>query len=151
MRPHSTKTRIALAALCLGLAASAGAASKLGNKVTLTCDFPAAEAKQKVKPGKENVSDGTIRITPEKLTFKICNGCKWQNSKAKWKVTPTQYLFNSGRGIEITISRADGSALFVATSEEDEFYFSGRAESRGQCEIADKDALKKVEKKADPK
>ena len=129
-------SRIILASLCLAIATHAQAAGKLGTKVTLTCDFPAAEAIQKVKPGKSNVSDGVIRITAEKLSFKICNGCKWQKNSARWKVTPAQYVMKSAGGVEITISRSDGSALFAVTSKEDELYFAAHAESRGQCKIA---------------
>lgn len=144
------KTGIALAT-CLAVAGSAQAAEKLGPKVKLTCDFPAAEGPQKVKPGKHNVSDGIIRITAEKLTVDICNGCKWQKTEAKWKVTPKQYEIDTGAGIKITISRADGSAVLVATTREDEYYFSGRAESRGQCKIADQDASKPAEQKPEKK
>ncbi len=136
MRLYATK--IAFAAFCMTIAAGASAAEKFGPKVRLTCAFPAAETVQKVKPGKTNVSDGVVRIAADKFTFDICNGCRWQKSKAKWKVSATRYQLNTGHGIELDISRQDGSALFVVTSQEDEYYFAGRAESRGQCNVAAK-------------
>ena len=129
-------SKIVFAILCLAIAVHANAGEKLGSKVTLTCDFPAAEAPQKVKPGQKGVSDGVIRIMADKITFKICHGCTWQKKSAKWKVTPTQYVMKSAGGVDITISRADGSALFSVTSKEDDLYFAAHAESRGQCKIA---------------
>lgn len=137
MRRHIA-IHTALVTLCLGISTSAGATTgTFGPKVTLSCDFPAAEATQKVKPTQSNVSDGVIRISPETMHLDICNGCTWKKAKAKWKVTPTHYVLNTGRGVEISIARKDGSALFVVTSAEDELYFSGRVESRGQCTLSE--------------
>lgn len=117
------------------LASSTPAAAQLAANVTLACDFPAAEAVQKVKPGKGNVSDGMIRIAAEKIIFEICPGCAWKKTRARWKVTPDRYLLDSGSGISFRIARQDGSAVFTITAAEDDFYFSGQVESRGQCQI----------------
>lgn len=131
MRPP---TIIILAILLL--ASAAPATAQLAANVTLACDFPAAEAVQKVKPGKKgNISDGMIRIGAEKIIFEICPGCAWKKTKARWKVTPDHYLLHSDSGISFRIARQDGSAVFTLTAAEDAFYFSGQVESRGQCQI----------------
>ena len=130
------KTNLSYATLgmvALLMASAASAADKLGAKVTLTCDFPAAEAPQKIKPGKTGVSDGVIRITASKLTLKVCDGCVWEDKQTKWQVTPTQYLLASKGGIAITVSRTDGAAVFKLSSTEDEYYQPAQVESRGQC------------------
>ncbi|MGE5386408.1 MAG: hypothetical protein ACM3SV_11050 [Betaproteobacteria bacterium] len=137
----NAKSILAGAAL-VATSAAFGATPGFGPKATVVCDFPAANVPQKVKPGKKGVSDGTLRIMAEKMTFKICDGCTWQKDTVKWKVTPTQYLVKTPGGVEITISRADGSALFAVTSKEDEFYLPAHAESRGQCKAADETSAK---------
>ncbi len=140
---HVSNSKVLLAGAALLAASTAfGATAGFGPKATVICDFPAASVPQKVKPGKTGVSDGTLRILAEKMTFKICDGCTWQKDTVKWKVTPTQYLVKTPGGVEITISRADGSALFAVTSKEDEFYLPAHAESRGQCKLAEAPAAK---------
>ena len=139
------KTNLSYATLgmvALLMASAAPAAEKLGAKATLTCDFPAAEAPQKIKPGKTGVSDGVIRITASKLTLKVCDGCVWDDKQTKWQVTPTQYLLATKGGIAITVSRADGAAVFKLSSTEDEYYQPAQVESRGQCKAADQAAAK---------
>ena len=125
----SALAKTSLATLSLLAAVAAGAA----DKITLSCDFPAAQAPQKVKPGQKTVSDGVIRIDAAKMVFQICNGCTWENSGAKWKVTPTEYKLTSASGVDIVITRKTNTALFSLTSKEDELYYSGHVESRGQC------------------
>lgn len=126
-----------LALLGMIAATAVFAAEPLGAKVTLSCTFPAAQAPQKVKPGKANVSDGVLRINADTMTFKICDGCTWQHQDAKWKVTAKEYRMTTPGGIDIAISRADGSAVMAVASKEDEHYFPAKAESRGQCKVAE--------------
>jgi zona occludens toxin (predicted ATPase) len=135
--PNRT-ARTALALLGLFAATAAFAADKLGPQATLTCTFPAAQAPQKVKPGKTNVSDGVLRINADTMSFKICDGCTWQYKDAKWKVTPTEYRMATQGGIDIVIARADGSAVMTIASQGDEHYHPAKVESRGQCKVADK-------------
>lgn len=125
--------KTALTLLSLLAALSAGAADKATAKTTLTCDFPPAQAPQKVKPGQKNLSDGVIRIDAAKIRFKICNGCTWENSDGKWKVTADEYRLATANGINIAITRKTGEALFSLSSKEDEFYHASHVESRGQC------------------
>lgn len=100
---------------------------------TLNCSFPAAREAQKIKPGAKGVSDGNIRIDAFTAQYKICAGCEWANSGAKWKVTPKQYRVDTGNGISIVIERPSGNALFQLSSLGDEHYQPARVESRGKC------------------
>ena len=141
MQSRLSMTRLGFAASLLS-AATLTFAATLPAKVTLSCHFPATEMVNRVKPGQKNVSDGVIRITDDAQVLEICNKCKWANSGAKWKVTPGQFAIATPGGVEITISRADGSAVYAITAKPDEAYMGGRLESRGQCTLADKAAAK---------
>ena len=143
MKTAAANTKIALGILGLMIGTSTFAAEKLGSKVTLSCDVPAAEAVQKVKPGRKELSDGVIRVLASKMSFNICDGCAWEKSGVKWKVTPSQYHIATKGGVEITISRDNGSILYALTSKEDEYYFKGHVESKGQCKADDKSAKNK--------
>lgn len=134
--PFKTAGSFLSLSLALGLSllpGTAALAAALPAKVTLTCTFPAAEAPNRIQPQAKNVSDGVIRINPETWTLKICQGCAWENSGAKWEVSPSSFRARAPSGIEILISRADGSARLTVSAAADEYYQGGKAESAGQC------------------
>jgi len=133
------KTSIAKTILfALGLAALPAFAAPLPEKTTLECTFPAAETVNRIKPGAQNVSDGVIRITPETWTLKICNGCAWENSGAKWKVSAKEYRATTPHGLDLAIARVGGSARLTLTTKPDDYYQGGSVESVGHCKPAAK-------------
>lgn len=134
--------KVTLVAASLAFASLAMSASKKNEKVTLSCDFPAAEAPQKMKPGHNNLSDGVIRITAQKLNLTICQGCAWEKTGAKWQVTPTQYRIETNAGVSVTINKKDNSGVFAINTKGDEYYHPGHAESSGQCTPAETSAKK---------
>lgn len=129
--------KFALLSMLTLAALSAAHAAPLPEKVTLDCKFAAAETPNRIKPGAKNVSDGVIRINPENWTLKICKGCKWENSGAKWEVSAKEFRASTAYGLEVLIARADGSAKLTLSAQPDENYQGGKVESTGQCTPAD--------------
>lgn len=130
-------TTFLFAAALFGSASTLANAAPLPDKTTLSCKFPAAEVPNRIKPGAKNVSDGVIRINPENWTLKICKGCIWENSGAKWEVSAKEFRARTPHGLELTIARADGVARLAITAKPDENYQGGRVESTGQCAPAE--------------